>query len=349
MNQELILWSKKNHSQLPWRKRRTLYKTLVSEIMLQQTTVATVVRHFGPFLDKYPDIYSLAQSTEEEICIAWKGLGYYRRARNLRKAAINIVTHFDGKIPLNLNQLKTISGIGEYTAQAILGIGGNKRALALDANLERVLSRLFCLKEEKGLKLQKRLRSLFEDNKILKNAEVLGYRDLNESLMDLGRVCCQAKRVNCSLCPLSKDCLAREEGRPLDFPVNLKSTKSKDLFELKLLRVVVRKRKKILVYKKEENYWLAGQKELPTFIINTNDDSLKQYPWLANDKQVVLKNLKKFKTSITKYNITNYIYEMTLSDWKNFSTNMNFSFSFVSDDTEVENLSTATIKALKII
>jgi len=349
MNQELILWSKKNYSQLPWRKKRTLYKTLVSEIMLQQTTVATVRHHFGPFLEKYPDIYSLAQTTEEDICIAWKGLGYYRRARNLRKAAINIVDDFDGKIPLNLSQLKTIPGIGEYTAQAILGIGGNKRALAVDANLERVLSRLFCIEEEKGLKLQKRLRSLFEDNKILKNAEALGYRDLNESLMDLGRICCQAKRVNCLICPLFKECLARERERPLDFPVNLKPTKGKDLFELKLLRVVVRKREKILVYKKEEKHWLAGQKELPTFIISTNDDSLKQYPRLDNDKQIMLKGLKKFKTSITKYNITNYIYEMALSDWKNFSTNMDCDYKFVSDNTEVENLSTATMKALKII
>ena len=91
---------KENYSDLPWRKRRSLYNTLVSEIMLQQTTVGTVINHFDKFINKYPTIEALSKTSEEEICIAWKGLGYYRRARNLRKAAIGIVEDFNGKIPL---------------------------------------------------------------------------------------------------------------------------------------------------------------------------------------------------------------------------------------------------------
>ena len=331
---------------LPWRKKRTLYRTLVSEIMLQQTTVATVLRHFEDFIKKFPDVFSLAKASEEEVCIAWKGLGYYRRARNLRKAAISIVDDFGGRIPRDFSQLKNISGIGEYTANAILGIGANKKVLAVDANLERVLSRLFCIEDNKGPKLQKKIYELFEDKKILSEQSDLGGRLLNETLMDLGRIYCQAKKVLCISCPVYGICAAGKRGDPLSFPVQSKSKKTKQVFDLNLLRIVIKRKEKILTYKKKEHYWHAGQKEIPTFILNTNDKSLKQYPFWK--EKVNLSDLKSFKTSITKYRITNYIYEMTFPEWKKLFHDLDGPFRFVSMDAKEENLSTSTIKTLKL-
>ena len=345
MSQELINWSKKNYSDLPWRKRRSLYNTLVSEIMLQQTTVGTVINHFDRFIDKYPTIEALSKTSEEEICIAWKGLGYYRRARNLRKAAIAIVEDFNGKIPLDFEKLKTIPGIGEYTASALLSIGANKKALAIDANLERVLSRLYRLSVEKGPKLQKELKKLFEQGKLFKGRSNLNWRNLNESLMDLGRVYCQANKVDCLSCPLSKDCAVVNEN-PLIYPSRQKKDKKKESINLELLRVLVKKDGQFLAYKKSENEWLSGQKEFPTFILKTSDKSLSQYPYWDGQVNLNLKSLKKFKTGITKYKITNYVLEISEEKWKkSFSCGKN-RFFYVNPDSKDENLSTSSSKAV---
>ncbi|MBC7538816.1 MAG: A/G-specific adenine glycosylase, partial [Bacteriovorax sp.] len=158
----LIEWSHSQYSHLPWRSQRTLYRTLVSEIMLQQTTVGTVLNHFEKFLSEYPTIFDLAKSSEEQICISWKGLGYYRRARNLRNLAIQIVDQFNGEIPTDLDSLLNLKGIGPYTANAIIAIGADLRGLAVDANLERVLSRFYGISLVKGPKLQQKLFSDFK-------------------------------------------------------------------------------------------------------------------------------------------------------------------------------------------
>ena len=158
---ELIHWSKSQYHHLPWRENRTMYRTLVSEIMLQQTTVGTVLNYFEKFLKQYPNIKSLAKSTEEEVCIAWKGLGYYRRARNLRLLAIQIEEKFKGNIPIDEMALMELKGIGPYTCNALISIGADREALAVDANLERVLARYYGLSDLKGLKLQKKLLNLY--------------------------------------------------------------------------------------------------------------------------------------------------------------------------------------------
>ncbi len=345
MSQELINWSKKNYSGLPWRRKRSLYNTLVSEIMLQQTTVGTVINHFENFIAKYPTIESLSKTSEEEICIAWKGLGYYRRARNLRKAAISIVEDFNGKIPLDFEKLKTIPGIGEYTASALLSIGANKKALAIDANLERVLSRIYRISVEKGPKLQKELKRLFEQGDLFKGRPNINWRNLNESLMDLGRVYCQANKVDCLSCPLSKSCAVIDED-PLVYPKKLNQTKKRESIDLELIRVIVKKDDLLLAYKKSEKEWLSGQKELPTFILKTNDKNLSQYPYWNEQVKLNLGSLKKFKTGITKYKITNYVLEVSEEKWKkNFSYGKR-RFFFVNPDSKDENLSTSSTKAL---
>ena len=178
MFEKLVDWSQKNYAHLPWRKNRSLYGTLVSEIMLQQTTVSTVEKHFERFISKYPNISSLAKIDEEQMLIEWKGLGYYRRARNLLNAAKQIENEFMGNIPENFQQLKSIKGIGDYTANAILSIGANKKALPLDANLERVFSRLYGLKEKKGPKLLKLIQEKFSKGELATDIVEIGLADI---------------------------------------------------------------------------------------------------------------------------------------------------------------------------
>jgi A/G-specific adenine glycosylase len=341
----LIKWSNDQYSHLPWRSQRTLYRTLVSEIMLQQTTVGTVLNHFEKFISVYPTIFDLAKTSEEQVCISWKGLGYYRRARSLRSIAIEIVEQFNGEIPTNLESLQKLKGIGPYTANAIVAIGADLPGLAVDANLERVLARFYGINTEKGPKLQQQLFSDFKAKKIMKEIDKLSPRDLNEALMDLGRILCQARKASCTLCPLKISCVAFSSGEPLSFPIEVEKVKKKDLF-IKVIRVVVREKNKILFYQKNSSEWLTGQWELPTFIIETNDEKLEQYPRIKMKKSFV--EAKMIKTGITKYSIENYMIEMTLVDFKKMTVKLSVDYIFKTSNAKL-NLSTSSIKVLSKI
>ncbi len=337
MFEQLISWSESNYSHLPWREKRSLYNTLVSEIMLQQTTVGTVLNHFDRFIQKYPDIQTLAKASEEQILMDWKGLGYYRRAKNLLKAAKDIVTKFHGEIPLELTELKSIHGIGDYTANALLAMGEDKRALAVDANLERVLARLYGLKLDKGPKLQKEIYRLFNARQIASELELVGARAYNEGLMDLGRSICKARAAHCELCPLANICEARKSN-PLDYPFVKESTANQKIYELHLLRVIYKHEDQLLVYQKNKNEWLSSQYEVPTFVLYAEDPNLKQYPTIELEGHIY--NLPSVKTSITKYRITNYILygnekDIPLKDKR-----------YVYKKLDGLNLSTASTKAL---
>ena len=334
---KLLEWSAQEFTHLPWRKERTLYRTLVSEIMLQQTTVSTVLNHFDRFLHQFPTLDDIARATEEEMLIAWKGLGYYRRAKNLKKVAEYLVAHFNSQIPLDYDKLISIPGIGPYTANALIGIGANKKALAVDANLERVIARLYGIKEVKGPKLQQKIQQLFSEGEIFKG--IKDFRGLNEALMDLGRTNCQARRASCELCFLRKNCKAFAEKKVLSYPTEVGEKKVSQEYELNLLRLVVRKKNQILAYQKSEGEWLSGQYEIPTFIVATTDNKLKQYPKIDFDTA----KLVKVKTSITKYKITNFVLEMSLSEFKKLS----FPHELVwLNLDEKANLSTASMKVL---
>lgn len=342
----LISWSQKEFTHLPWRKKRTLYGTLVSEIMLQQTTVSTVLNHYERFLKEFPHLKSLAEATEDELLIAWKGLGYYRRAKNLKAIAESVFKNYGAEIPDDINVLMTIKGIGPYTANALVAIGLDKRGLAVDANLERVLSRYYGLKTLKGPKLQKQIQQLFLEKKICFEKEV-SYRALNEALMDLGRTICQANRVSCELCPLKKKCAAFKSESPLSYPygsAEQKKNKSMDL-TVKLLRVIVMKGDQILAYQKTKGEWLEGQWEIPTFVIETNDPGFKQYPLLK--KEVPTESLESIKSGITKYSIENKILKMTQAEFKSLHSDKVFEWKTIVDRTS--NFSTTTLKCLKKI
>lgn len=343
---KLIAWSEGTYHALPWRENRSLYGTLVSEIMLQQTTVSTVLSHFDRFLKQFPSTKELSKASEEEVCIAWKGLGYYRRARNLRKAAIDIENLYKGKIPLDLNQLKAISGVGDYTANAIRAIGADEISLAVDANLERVLARIYGIEIEKGPKLIKGLYEKFSQGEILPDMKRIGPRKINEALMDLGRVYCQARKANCTLCPVNGSCVSFKENKVDLIPFVGEQKKKDKFYELKLLRIIVQKKSKVLGYVKSDKEWLSGQVEIPTFIIESEDESLKQYPKLSRKFDV--SKLKKYKTSITKYKISNYVAIMSEKELMTLSKSGK-SFSLYELEDKSSNFTTASHKAFKFL
>lgn len=340
---DLIKWSKKEFSHLPWRKNRTLYTTLVSEIMLQQTTVSTVINHYERFLQIYPTLDELANSTEEDLTIQWKGLGYYRRARNLHKACKYFQEMYNSTIPLNYEQLIKAPGIGDYTANAILGIGADKSVICIDANLERVLSRLYNIKMPKGPKLIKTLLEKFNKKEIATDVFKVGGNDYNEALMDLGRVYCQANRVDCMICPMNDSCLSFKKSDPLEIPIRIKKEKKK-FYDLKLLRLIVYKDEKILTYKKSSSEWLAGQREIPSFIIESEDKSLKQYPFLK--KNIEYELLPVIKTGITKYRIQNFVIICNEDEFFEITGKKVHNYELI-EPTQKSNLSTTSLKCLK--
>ncbi len=205
----LLKWFEANKREMPWRTTCSPYRTLVSEIMLQQTQVATVIPYFERWMDAYPTIQDLSKATEDDILILWKGLGYYSRGTRLLKASKMIVSEFDGKIPNNKKELLKISGIGPYTAGAILSIAYNQKEPLVDGNVIRVFSRLFAILKRPEEKISFENHKTVEDyiwhiaEKLLPDENV-GF--FNEALMELGSEICTSKNAKCIQCPLSSVC-----------------------------------------------------------------------------------------------------------------------------------------------
>lgn len=339
---KLISWSKENYSKLPWRESRSVYSTWISEVMLQQTTVYTVKSRLNGFLEKFPSVNDLANATEEDLLIAWKGLGYYQRAKNLKKAAEYIRDELNGNFPEGACDLQKIPGIGPYTSSALVSIGMNQKALAVDANLERVLARYYGIKTYKGPKLKEELQDKFENNEIL-DVNISSWRDFNEAVMDLGREICQSRRADCLLCPIQKKCVARKMGNPLSIPVASPKVK-KEKHDLDLIRLVSIRRGKLAVVKKQRGEWLAGQYELPTYILNSTDKALKQYPKINIP---IYNELSFLKTGITKYKIRNFYKKCSISNMDNLPNML--SIEFVNIDEIKSKLSSASLKVLSAI
>ena len=206
----LLAWYDRHRRVLPWRarpgERADRYRVWLSEIMLQQTTVQAVGRYYREFLQRWPDVRALAAAPLDDVLAAWAGLGYYARARNLHRAAKAVVEEFGGEFPARFEQLKTLPGIGAYTAGAIAAIAFDLPFLAMDANAERVLARLFAVREP----LPKAKPRLHELGQALVPTKRAG--DFAQALMDLGAAICTPKKPACNSCPLNAACEAFRLG-----------------------------------------------------------------------------------------------------------------------------------------
>ena len=210
----LLRWYDRAKRDLPWRRQPSPYRTLVSEFMLQQTVVATVEPYFERFVARFPDVASLAAAAEDEVTALWSGLGYYARARNLRRAAAAIVADHGGAVPSSEAALRALPGIGPYTAAAVAAIAFDARAFALDGNTMRVLARTTGDRrpvDRPATRAALHARGL---------AEVPPRRagDFNQAMMELGALVCTPRSPRCDGCPLAAGCRARAEGRPESLP-----------------------------------------------------------------------------------------------------------------------------------
>ena len=215
LSENLLTWYAEQGRDLPWRRIRDPYAIWVSEIMLQQTRVDTVLPYYKRFMARFPNAAALAEAPLEEVLIVWEGLGYYARARNLHRAARIVIERFDGHLPRSEQELKGLPGIGRYTADALQAIAFDQDTLALESNLRRVLTRLFDLhlnpRRPKG---ERELRRLGMSVLPIGRAS-----EFNQALMDLGALICTPRSPTCHACPLAADCLALRNGTQEELPV----------------------------------------------------------------------------------------------------------------------------------
>lgn len=269
----LLDWYDIHAREMPWRVpphdhaqgvRANPYHVWLSEVMLQQTQVATVTDYFIKFITKWPTIFDLAASDQEDVLKAWAGLGYYSRARNLKKCADVVVAEYEGKFPQSFDELKKLPGIGDYTASSIASIAFDQAVAVIDGNVERVMSR------------HQRIEAYFPEAKAdtkLRLAEVLDTEkpgEFAQATMDLGATICTPKRPACSLCPINEDCLAFKHGDaelfPHKKPKAVKPTRYGAAFVLK------NPSGDIFLCKRPDQGLLASMTQVPTTDWNSRQD-----------------------------------------------------------------------------
>jgi A/G-specific adenine glycosylase len=211
----LLKWYAQSGRRLPWRGRRDPYRVWISEIMLQQTQVDTVVPYYRRWLQRFPTVRTLAAASEREVLKLWEGLGYYGRARNLRRAAQRVVAEHHGRLPRTIPELRALPGIGRYTAAAIASLCFGADAAVLDGNVKRVLARTFDFRED--VKSSRGEKQLWDLAQSLVPPGRAG--DYNQALMDLGATVCRPRAPACQACPLRTVCRARALGVQLARPV----------------------------------------------------------------------------------------------------------------------------------
>tara|TARA_B100000745_G_scaffold86752_1_gene54398 strand:+ start:612 stop:1601 length:990 start_codon:yes stop_codon:yes gene_type:complete len=215
---KILHWYDNNKRILPWRKhvskKQKQYFTLVSEFMLQQTQVKTVIPYFENFINIIPDLNQLAKVNDRKLMKCWEGLGYYLRARNLKKTAKKVVSDFNGILPNNIDDLKKLPGIGEYTSGAILAISFNKPIIPMDGNVERVLKRIFYLKKEKEITKE----NLNKKKIFFGSSGRPG--DYAQAIMEIGALICKPSNPQCFKCPISSNCFSFKKN---DFEIKSKN------------------------------------------------------------------------------------------------------------------------------
>jgi len=252
----LLRWYDANRRDLPWRHSRDPYAIWLSEAMLQQTRVETVIPYWRRFLARYPDVASLAAAELDEVYALWTGLGYYSRARNLKAAAESIVAEHGGRLPDTAEGLARLPGIGRYTAGAVASIAFDRETPLVDGNVVRVFARLEDVREDVADK------AVVERFWSLAGELVRGPRpgDLNQALMELGATVCTPKRPHCLACPVLRHCHASAAGDPERLPIKAKRTAVR---ALRAVAVAVDRRGQLLAVRRPDKGLMAGLWELP--------------------------------------------------------------------------------------
>ncbi|OIK14673.1 A/G-specific adenine glycosylase [Bacillus sp. MUM 116] len=259
---DLITWFKNEQRDLPWRKDQDPYKVWVSEIMLQQTRVDTVIPYFLRFIEWFPTIEDLAEANGDKVLKAWEGLGYYSRVRNLHSAVKEVKEKYNGVVPSSPKEISNLKGVGPYTAGAILSIAYGIPEPAVDGNVMRVLSRILSIWEDIA---KPSSRKVFEQAV----RELISHEDpsaFNQALMELGALICTPTSPSCLLCPVREHCHAFDEGVQNVLPIKTQKNKQR---EVQLAAVVLSNEKgDLLIHKRPETGLLANLWEFPNLEIN---------------------------------------------------------------------------------
>lgn len=253
----LLDWYDKNARDLPWRRDKDPYKIWVSEIMLQQTRVEAVKDYYKRWITRFPNPGELARASEQEVLTYWQGLGYYSRARNLLAGVREVCAAYGGSMPEEGEQVRALPGVGDYTAGAILSIAYNRRVPAVDGNVMRIFSRLFCLEEDILKAPAKRAVHRLVQEQIDKDRP----GDFNQALMDLGAMICVPQRPRCPECPLRNLCLARERGVQEVLPVR---SPKKAPVKVSLAAALLEQDGRYLICQRPVSGLLAGMWEFPS-------------------------------------------------------------------------------------
>lgn len=278
---KLLSWYDLNKRHLPWRENPTPYHVWLSEIMLQQTQVQTVLPYYQRFIEHLPTIEALAQADSTLLYKLWEGLGYYNRANNLQKAAKTVCENYQGQLPEDYSLLLTLSGIGPYTAGAIASIAFGQRVSAVDGNVLRILSRITAY--DGAINVPKEAKPLHQ----LANHLVPAHRpgDFNQALMDLGATICSANGApHCTQCPLIRDCLSYEKNLTGLLP--FKKPKKPRLIEYHTI-IVLQCQNQVFLHQRPAGHLLAGLWEFIDIEEHHEEETLKK--WLSKENIYPLK------------------------------------------------------------
>jgi A/G-specific adenine glycosylase len=254
--QRLLGWYDEEKRDLPWRKTKNPYRILVSEIMLQQTQVETVIPYYRRFLKNFPTVKALSDASLDDVLKAWENLGYYSRARNLHAAARMIVERFKGRVPRRREEILSLPGIGSYTAAAILSIAFGAPLAAVDGNARRVMARLFALKDVLNRPGGQQAVEALADALLPQH----GAGDFNQAIMDLGATICLPRGPRCDRCPVQGLCIARAKGLQNRLP---RKTSPKPLPRKDMTAAVIMKGRRMLIVRRPGRGLLGGLWKFP--------------------------------------------------------------------------------------
>jgi A/G-specific adenine glycosylase len=301
LRRKLLAWFARQRRDLPWRSDRDVYAIWVSEIMLQQTQVATVIPYFHRFLAAFPTVQRLAAASQQQVLRLWEGLGYYRRARSLHQAARQLVAQYQGQLPDDPEVWRRLPGIGRYTLGAILSQAFDRRLPILEANSARVLCRFFGVDDPPEANgVQRRLWQLAE---VLLPRKQVG--DFNQALMELGAMVCTIAAPKCKRCPLAYHCAARRQGRQEELPRRQRPVLTVDVHEV---AVVVHRGPKVLVVQRPPQGRWGNMWEFPHTELEAGESHLDATERMVRENTGLVVELGALLATlthaVTRYRIT---------------------------------------------
>lgn len=328
----LLEWFAKNQRPLPWRKRYEPYEVWVSEIMLQQTQVETALPYFERWMKTFPSIASLAKADEKKVLKAWEGLGYYSRARNLHETAKLIIKEHGGRFPSDFETIRTLKGIGPYTAGAIASIAFNQDRPIVDGNVLRVLSRVYAISKPIDVPKNTEIFWTLQEKLIPKGKA----RFFNQALMELGALVCSKSNPSCAICPIQKFCKAYQNNEVEKYPVRAKKKKTVKVVASAL---VLNKNGKYLIHKRPLGKIMGGLWEFPEWKLTRNKAlSLKKIEALTlknlredfGDHTAELKPVGRIKRNYTHHLETLHVFQAAANGLKPSGDRKNWESAWIT-------------------